>query len=101
MSKAYTTRPEAPSSTFAVTGTKAEQEYAWALFEWQKLGANLATARAALQDINQFGDHLEDCLLDKKKYLLSVVKAYECMAKKRVNVSEGDWAFHSILESVY
>jgi len=93
--ESYTARPEAPSSTFAVTGTEAKQEYAWALFEWDKLGANLNTATAALQDINQLGDYLEDCLLDKKRYLLSVVKTYECMAKKRVKVSnhEQDLAF--------
>lgn len=86
--ESYTTRPEAPASMFTVTGTKAEQEYAWALFEWQKLGANLDMATAALLDINQLGDYLEDCLLDKKKYLLSVVKTYERMVKKRVKVSE-------------
>jgi hypothetical protein len=99
----YTTRQEPASSTFAVRGTKAEQEFAWAQFEWQKLDADFATARTALQDINQLGDHLEECLLDKKKYLLSIVKAHERMAKKRMNVSnqKGDWSFHSFLENVY
>jgi hypothetical protein len=82
----YMAKPDATASLFPVTGTKAEQEYAWALFEWQKLGADLDMAKAALHEMNELGDHLEDCLLDKKKYLLSVVKTYECMTKKRVKV---------------
>jgi hypothetical protein len=93
--ESYTAIPEAPASTFSVTGTAAEQEYAWAKFECHKLGANVDAATADLQQINQLGEHLEDCLLEKKKYLLSVVKTYECMAKKRVKVSnrERDLAF--------
>jgi len=83
---AYTTRPAAGSPTSEVTGTKAEQDYVWALFEWVKLGANAAEAQAELQELNQLGD-VENCLLDKKKYLLSIVKAYEQMSKKRVYVS--------------
>ena len=98
--KAYTTRPETNAPTIEVVGTRAEQEYAWALFEWKKLGVRYDEARTELQAINQRGEHLEDCLVDKKKYLLTVVKAYERMTKKRVNVSE-ESIFHSIVSSVH
>jgi hypothetical protein len=83
----YTTRPLPDSPTVEVTGTKAEQDYAWARFEWLKLGANHREAAEALQELNQLGDTIEDGLLDKKKYLLTVKKAFERMAKKKVCVS--------------
>ena len=53
---------------------------------WERRGYHTG-AVAALQQINQLGEHLVDGLLQKKKYLIMVVKAYERMAKKRVCVS--------------
>jgi hypothetical protein len=53
-----------------------------------KLGEDALVARAELQRLNQMGD-LEECLLEKKKYLLTVVKAYERMAKKRGRPGKG------------
>lgn len=73
--------------TVEVVGTKTEQDYVWARFEWLKLGANHAEAAEALQELNQLGDSIEDGLLDKKNYLLTVKKAFERMAKKHVCVS--------------
>jgi hypothetical protein len=68
-----------------MTGSKVEQEYVWA--QWMQLGANHTEAASALQQINQLGENLNDGLLQKKQYLLMVVKAYERMTKKRVCVS--------------
>ena len=59
----------------------------WAHYEWMQLKADHAEAMAALQEINQLGEHIDDGLLQKKKYLLTVVKAYQRMAKMRVCVS--------------
>jgi hypothetical protein len=75
--KAYTTPPEDNSPTVEMTGTKIEQAYVSARFEWLKLGTNHEEAMAALQEINHLGEPIEDCLLDKKKYLMRVIKAYE------------------------
>jgi hypothetical protein len=86
--EAYTTRPVANSPTVEVTGTKAEQEYVWACFEWLQLGANQEEAVAALREINQLGEPIDTCLLDKKKYLQSLVRTYERMTKKKGKVSE-------------
>jgi hypothetical protein len=80
-----------------MTGSTAEQEYVWAHYEWMQLRANHTEAVAALQQINQLGEHINDGLLLKKKYLLTVVKAYERMAKKRVCVS----ASHIIIQRVW
>ena len=83
----YSSRPVAGYQSIEMTGSKVEQEYVWAHYEWMQLGANHTEAVAALQQINQLGEHLADGLLQKKKYLIMVVKAYERMAKKRVCVS--------------
>jgi hypothetical protein len=40
-----------------------------------QLGANHTEAVSALQQINQLGEHIVDGLLQKKKYLIMVVKA--------------------------
>ena len=85
--QAYITRPVTESPSVEVMGTKAEREFVWAHFEWLTLGTDHAAAVTALQEINQLGEHIEDGLLDKKRYLLTVVKAYERMTKKRVYVS--------------
>jgi HPt (histidine-containing phosphotransfer) domain-containing protein len=53
-------------TTVNVTGTKAEQEYVWASYEWGKIGANHEEAAAALREINQLGEPLEGCLVYKK-----------------------------------
>jgi hypothetical protein len=84
---AYTTRPVDVAPTVAVTGTKAEQDYVWARFEWLQLAANHTEAVEALQEIHQLGEPIQDALLDKKRYLLTVVKAYERMSTKQVCVS--------------
>ena len=86
------TSPPLPTDSMArVTGTKAEQEYVWSSYEWSKIGANHEEAAAALLQINQLGEPLERCLVSKKKYLLTVVKAYEKMTKNRVTVSIWEW----------
>jgi hypothetical protein len=84
-----------------MTGTKIEQAYVSARFEWLKLGTNHEEAMAALQEINHLGEPIEDCLLDKKKYLMRVIKAYERMSKTRVYVSEGGSLHHSVVGSMY
>jgi hypothetical protein len=91
--EAYTTPPVAGSPSVVMTGSTAEQEYVWAHYEWMQLHANHTEAVAALQEVNQWGEHISNGLLLKKKYLLTVVKAYERMAKKRVCVS----AWHFII----
>jgi hypothetical protein len=91
--------PVANSPTVEVTGTKAEQEFVWACFEWLQLGAHQEEAVAALREINQFGEPIDTCLLDKKKYLQSVVRSYERMTKKKGKVSEGDSFFVVLLWS--
>ena len=83
----YSSWPVAGYQSIEMTGSKVEQEYVWAHYEWMQLGANHTEAVSALQQINQLGEHLVDGLLQKKKYLIMVVKAYERMAKKRVCVS--------------
>jgi hypothetical protein len=85
--EAYSTQPVAGSQSTEMTGSKVEQEYVWAHYEWMQLGANHTEAASALQQINQLGENLNDGLLQKKQYLLMVVKAYERMTKKRVCVS--------------
>ena len=85
--EADTSPPVASDSMASVTGSKAEQEYVWASYEWSMIGANHEEAAAALLEINQLGEPLEQCLVYKKKYLLTVVKAHEQMKKKRVAVS--------------
>jgi hypothetical protein len=99
--EAYTTPPVDNSATVEMTGTKIEQEYVWARFEWLKLGSNQEEAMAALQEINHLGEPIEACLLDKKKYLMTVVKAYERMSKKRVYVSEGGSLHRGVVASMY
>jgi len=83
----YTNRPDVGYEQVEMTSTKEEQDYVWACYEWTQLSANITEAWAGLHEINQLGEHIEDGLLNKKKYLLTVVKAYERMAKKRVCVS--------------
>jgi hypothetical protein len=85
--EAYTTQAVLASPSIQMTGSKAEQDYVWAHYEWMQLKADYTEAVAALQEINQLGEHIHDGLLQKKKYLLTVVKAYERMAKMRVCVS--------------
>jgi hypothetical protein len=98
----YTTRPLANTPTVEVVGTKTEQDYVWARFEWLKLGANHAEAAEALQELNQLGDSIEDGLLDKKNYLLTVKKAFERMAKKHVCVSrQGDSLLCGVMDHVH
>jgi HPt (histidine-containing phosphotransfer) domain-containing protein len=80
--------PVANINTVNITGTRAEQEYVWASYEWGKIGADHEEAAAALREINQLGEPLEHCLVYKKKYLLTVVMAYEQMTKKRDMVSK-------------
>ena len=82
-------------------GTKAEQEYVWAHYEWLQLCANHTEAVVALQEINQWGEPIEDGLLHKKRYLLTIVKAYEQMTKKRVCVSARDIIFHGVLDKLF
>ena len=66
--EADTSPPLAKADSMAsVTGTKAEQEYVWASYEWSKIGANHEEAAAALLEINQLGEPLEQCLVYKKK----------------------------------
>jgi len=83
----YTNRPDVGYEQVEMTSTKAERDYVWACYEWTQLSANITEARAGLHEINQLGEHIDDGLLNKKKYLLTVVKMYEQMAKKRVCVS--------------
>jgi hypothetical protein len=83
----YTTRPEDNPITVQITGTKAEQDYVWAQYEWMKLGANHQEAVAALREINRLGEHIEAFMLHKKKYLMTVVKSHERMSKKKAYVS--------------
>ena len=64
--EADTSPPVANVTTVNVTGTKAEQEYVWASYEWGKIGANHEEAAAALREINQLGEPLEPCLVYKK-----------------------------------
>jgi hypothetical protein len=94
--EAYTTRPVTEYPSVEMTGSKAEQEYVWAKYEWLQLRANHTEAREGLQEINQLGEHIHDGLLHKKKYLLTVVKAYERMTKKRVGVSARDVLFWGV-----
>jgi hypothetical protein len=94
--EAYTTRPVTEYPSVEMTGSKAEQEYVWANYEWLQLRANHTEAREGLQEINQLGEHIHDGLLHKKKYLLTVVKAYERMTKKRVGVSARDVLFWGV-----
>jgi hypothetical protein len=82
-----TSPPVENIATVNVSGTKAEQEYVWASYEWEKIGDNHEEAAASLREINQLGEPLEHCLFFKKKYLLTVVTAYERMTKKRDTVS--------------
>ena len=44
---------------------------------WDFTATNHTEAVVALQELNQLGEYIEEGLLHKKKYLLTVVKAYE------------------------
>jgi hypothetical protein len=85
--EADTSPPLATDAVASVTGTKAEQEYVWSSYEWSKLGEEHQAAATSLLEINQLGEPLEECLVLKKKYLLTVVRAHERMTKKRAIVS--------------
>jgi hypothetical protein len=100
--EAYTTQAVLASPSIQMTGSKAEQDYVWAHYEWMQLKADYTEAVAALQEINQLGEHIHDGLLQKKKYLLTVVKAYERMAKMRVCVSaRTNIRLHCIIYGIY
>jgi hypothetical protein len=100
--EAYTTQAVLASPSIQMMGSKAEQDYVWAHYEWMQLKADYTEAVAALQEINQLGEHIHDGLLQKKKYLLTVVKAYERMAKMRVCVSaRTNIRLHCIIYGIY
>jgi hypothetical protein len=39
--EAYSTKPVAGSQSIEMTGSKVEQEYVWAHYEWMQLGVNI------------------------------------------------------------